>query len=766
MDFGLTVAMRFYLWPFWHQFSLIIYLLIAIIFTIAAMKKASAMRKRRKIFEKLELSMLQERKDDAATSEQVLNYEETLQNQLSKQGIKLEGKPAISRFLIWQSIILMILMNIVNIWFGINQATSELKKELAPEQKRSALQQYGVEFDEDKDVEIPFIDYIGKIWATAHVQNVWVFDIIFILIVLFAAASGKEYWREAWRLVKLRKLGIIAFYIFMLYITAAILDSIAWRDLKADDFGNIKLVGTGETKAVKDSQGNVIRPEANQDIEKLPKYMQTMIGDPILEKEKRSLLDRIFWFWSEEDEHEQGYSEPFARYTLNKMSINDFRHSLFIDVPVKSPDIKISLNSINADPNIDIDIFLRWGKPVVINHGYKPIKGKFVKAPWDIVDEKNKFYKPKNEDRILARWWDNIYKESVICDISDDGEGSFTSINVTQVMIDEYMKSFKSVEENKNKTYARLYICLVAWNSATGQPAILDLGKLKGKEDSGLIATNFSGQLKFDFAKDFAALSKTERDKTGSTHLKPGQNAQIVFPHKIRENMPVNRYHILGTSKVGRDTLFESMKGIRTGIIIGMVTTMIAIPFALLFGIVAGYFGGWIDDIIVYIYSVLGNIPSILLIAAFVMLFEKGIFQLCLIMGITSWVGLCRLLRGETYKLREMEYVQAAEAFGVSKYKIILRHLTPNVLHIVMISAILRFSGLVMAEVMLTYLQIGVGKGSWGKMIVLSRQELARDPAVWWPMTAAFILMLILILAANLFGDAVRDALDPRLRTQ
>ena len=117
MDFGLTVAMRFYLWPFWHQFSLIIYLLIAVIFTIAAMKKASALRKRRKVFEKLELSMLQERKDDALVSSgQVQKYDDTLQNQLALQGIKLERKPVISKFLIWQSIILMILMNMQNLW--------------------------------------------------------------------------------------------------------------------------------------------------------------------------------------------------------------------------------------------------------------------------------------------------------------------------------------------------------------------------------------------------------------------------------------------------------------------------------------------------------------------------------------------------------------------------------------------------------------------------------------------------------------------------
>ncbi|MCD4656387.1 MAG: hypothetical protein K8S87_02470, partial [Planctomycetes bacterium] len=336
MDIGLTVAMRFYLWPFWHQFSLIIYLLIAIVFTLAAMKKAAVKRKRRKIFEKLELSMLQERKDELASTEQVQNYEETLHDQLAKQGITLEKKPVISKFLIWQSIILMILMNIVNLCFGFNQASSELKKELAPEQKRSAQQQFGVEFDEDKDVGISFFEYVGKIWRTAHFQNVWVFDIIFIMIILLTAASEKEYWREAWRLVKLRKLGIISFYIFMAFILAAVLDSIAWRNLKADDFGNIELVQTGETQPLKDSEGNVIKPSENQDIEKLPQYQQVMIGDPVLEENKRSLLDRIFWFWSRDDEHEQGYSEPFARYTLNKTTLNDFRHNLYIDIPEES----------------------------------------------------------------------------------------------------------------------------------------------------------------------------------------------------------------------------------------------------------------------------------------------------------------------------------------------------------------------------------------------------------------------------------------------
>ena len=795
MDFGLTVAMRYYLWPFWHQFSLLIYLLVTILFTIAAIKKANAMRRRRKVFEKLEVSMLQERKDSKEMSaEQVMNYEEVLNRQLAAQGLKLERKPVISKMIMWQAIAVMIFMNIINVYFGYSQATTELKAELGPDQKSAAMQQYGVEFDEDSDIEIPFIDYLGRVWKGSHVQNVWVFDIIFILIILTTAASEKEYWREAWRLIKLRKIGIISFYIFMIYISIAILDSITWRNVKLDEQGNVSLRETDKEPAVYDPAGNLVRGETNKDIEKLPKYKQDMVGDPILDEEQRSLLDRIFSVWSVSDNDEQGYSEPFSRYTMNKTKLSDFRKFMYFDIPISDKDYKIrfELKEQKSNNQADIDLFMRWNEPVVINHTYKPIDGKFVQPPWE-SNEGDKFYKPKNDDSRLSRWWTDVYTDTLECDIKIDGKDNFSSFEITKKDVDEYIEStnyiekytkervaelkkkneerdedqkIEIVEEDLKPTYVRVYLCLVAWNKTTGQPAIIDEKELINKSDYGLTAVSFTGDFTASFVSGATDLTKIEREKSGAVHLLASKPEQILFPNVTRSLLPVKRYHILGTSKVGKDTLYESMKGVRTGIIIGVVTTLIAIPFALLFGIVAGYFGGWVDDVIVYFYSVLGNIPSILLIAAFVMLFERGIFQLCLIMGITSWVGLCRLLRGETYKLREMEYVQAAEAFGVPKYKIVLRHLMPNVLHIVMISAILRFSGLVMSEVMLTYLQIGVGKSSWGKMIVLSRQELARDPAIWWPMTAAFILMLVLILAANLFGDAVQDALDPRLRTK
>ena len=255
-----------------------------------------------------------------------------------------------------------------------------------------------------------------------------------------------------------------------------------------------------------------------------------------------------------------------------------------------------------------------------------------------------------------------------------------------------------------------------------------------------------------------------------ATHLYAKTTIQTPDGRTTREypSLKYPRVHLLGTDKVGSDVFYRALKGIRTGLIIGGFTTLIAVPFAIFFGVVAGYFGGWIDDVVQYAYATLDSIPFILLVVAFMLLFGQGLFNLCLIMGISSWTGLCRVLRGETLKLRELEYIQAAEAFGVHRGFIILRHLVPNLMHIVLISSILGFSRLVLAEALLSYLQIGVEPtmGSWGNMINTARLELARDPIVWWNLTAAFVFMFGLVLPVNLFGDAVRDALDPRLRTE
>ena len=243
-------------------------------------------------------------------------------------------------------------------------------------------------------------------------------------------------------------------------------------------------------------------------------------------------------------------------------------------------------------------------------------------------------------------------------------------------------------------------------------------------------------------------------------------------------------YHIFGTDKIGRDVFYQTIKSIRTGLIIGTITTLFALPFALLLGTFAGYFRGWIDDLIQYSYTTLSSIPGVLLIAASVLMLQVymnnhaaqyptlarradvRLLALCFILGITGWASLCRFLRGETLKLREMEFVQAAKALGVSDIRIILRHIIPNVFHIVIITLVLDFSVLVLAEAVLSYVGVGVDPTtmSWGNMINSSRLELAREPVVWWPLLAALISMFGLVIAANLFADAVRDAFDPYLR--
>lgn len=256
--------------------------------------------------------------------------------------------------------------------------------------------------------------------------------------------------------------------------------------------------------------------------------------------------------------------------------------------------------------------------------------------------------------------------------------------------------------------------------------------------------------------------------------------AAAVVAGVLLELAPV--YHVFGTDKVGQDVLYLTLKSVRTALVIGTLTTLVLLPVAVGAGILAGFLGGWVDDGIQYVYTVLNSIPGVLLIAAAVLMMQGVIdrhpewfataaeradarlLALCFILGLTSWTGLARLLRAETLKLRELEYVQAARAFGVSTARILARHILPNLMHIVLIAVAMDFSGLVLAEAVLSYVGIGVDPGtvSFGTMINAARMELAREPMVWWSLMAAFLFMFVLVLSANLFADALRDAFDPR----
>jgi peptide/nickel transport system permease protein len=248
--------------------------------------------------------------------------------------------------------------------------------------------------------------------------------------------------------------------------------------------------------------------------------------------------------------------------------------------------------------------------------------------------------------------------------------------------------------------------------------------------------------------------------------------------------MLMNDYHLLGTDRTGNDVFYQALKSIRTAFVIGTLATLATLPLAMALGLMAGYFKGWVDEAIQYFYTVLSSVPNVLLIAACVLmvqvyldkhpeLFETGaeradlkLFLLCAILGLTGWAGLCRLLRAEALKLRELEFVQAAVAFGVGPWRIILRHLMPNVMHLVLITTVLEFSGLILYEAVLSYVGVGVdpSMNSFGGMINLARSEMSRDPVVWWSFAAAFGFMVTLVLAANFFADGVRDAFDPRAR--
>jgi peptide/nickel transport system permease protein len=239
---------------------------------------------------------------------------------------------------------------------------------------------------------------------------------------------------------------------------------------------------------------------------------------------------------------------------------------------------------------------------------------------------------------------------------------------------------------------------------------------------------------------------------------------------------------VFGTDRSGNDVLYVALKSIRTALLIGAITTLASLPFAIVLGIVAGTLRGWVDSVIQYVYTVLSSIPGILLLAPCVLMMQAYVdknleryataleradiklFALCIVLGLTAWAGLARLLRAEAMKLRELDFVQAAYSFGVPRWRIMAQHILPNTVHLLILTATMEFSGLVLYEAVLSYIGIGVDPAiySFGGMINGARTELARNPMIGWPLFSAFGLMLLLVVAANVFADCVRDAFDPK----
>lgn len=219
---------------------------------------------------------------------------------------------------------------------------------------------------------------------------------------------------------------------------------------------------------------------------------------------------------------------------------------------------------------------------------------------------------------------------------------------------------------------------------------------------------------------------------------------------------------VFGTDIFGRSILFKILAGTKTAMTIGFIVTAISLPIGITLGALAGYYGGRIDAAIVWLYSVISSVPSILLIVGISYVLEKGMMAICIALGAVSWVGLCRLIRGEVLKHREREYVLAVRLLGAGDATIIFRHILPNVFHLAIVTASLLVLSAIKSEVILTFLGVGIQDGaSWGTMITDATGELVTG--IWWPLASVTVAMFLIIYALNVAGDALRDALDPKL---
>lgn len=248
-------------------------------------------------------------------------------------------------------------------------------------------------------------------------------------------------------------------------------------------------------------------------------------------------------------------------------------------------------------------------------------------------------------------------------------------------------------------------------------------------------------------------------------------NWDVVVGEKYQSPSITN---LFGTDIFGQSVLRKVIYGTKISLTVALIASVISIAIGVPLGAAAGYFGGIIDEIVVWIYSTLSSVPYILLILAFALVLKDKTFlgypltgsaTVYLAIGLTSWVGICRLIRGEILKHKQKEYVMAAKSYGCSNFSIIFKHLLPNVFHIIIISFSLRFVSFIHAEVILSFLGLGEkNKPSWGTMIDAARLDLPKG--YWWEMTAATLAILIISLALNLFGDALRDCLDPKLKSE
>jgi len=223
---------------------------------------------------------------------------------------------------------------------------------------------------------------------------------------------------------------------------------------------------------------------------------------------------------------------------------------------------------------------------------------------------------------------------------------------------------------------------------------------------------------------------------------------------------------LLGTDQQGRSIMLRGLYSAKVAIQVGVVVSFIAVLFGSLIGAAAGYFGGIVDHAVIWLYSTFSSIPYLVLLVVLAFMFTGSIFEGTLIplyvaFSLTYWIGPCRVVRGEALKLRSLDYVQAAQALGATRWRILTRHIIPNTSHLMFINMSLLFIGAIKGEVVLTFLGLGLKNGaSWGIMINQSKSEVVSG--FFWQIGAATFFMFILVLAFNVLTDALQDAFDPK----
>ena len=230
------------------------------------------------------------------------------------------------------------------------------------------------------------------------------------------------------------------------------------------------------------------------------------------------------------------------------------------------------------------------------------------------------------------------------------------------------------------------------------------------------------------------------------------------------EDAPRAETLILGGDKLGRDILQKVIKGAEVSIVVGLLAALVATTIGTLLGAISGFFGGKLGDFLEWVYNVFTAIPSILLIFAFAVIFGRGVMSVVMILGLTGWTGVYRLVRAEFMKHRQREYVRSAEAIGASRASRIFKHILPNVSHVSLVQLSLLVVSFIKSEVILSYLGLGVSvdQVSWGTMLAEAQSELILG--YWWQLAAVTASMAVFVTAFALFTDALRDALDPKLR--